>query len=99
MGIEIRTNNQPRDLLSWAELSQAERDWFLPLADLATWEDMEFFRYRGTVFAMGDITHADESVFGKSWHGYHGDSFSSGIVVRLVERGERVIVGRYWVEC
>lgn len=98
MGLEIITNNAPRPLLDWVELSPAEQagfDWVDPEAGET------FFRYRGAVYCLSEFTRiepdADKPGGMSGWHGQHGESFFSGVLVRLVDwDSESVIVGRYF---
>lgn len=93
--MDIITNNVPRDLIDAAELSPKERAEF----DYLPWEDIDagiasatFLRYRGPLYDLGEFMRSDAF---PSWDGYASDSYFSGIVVRLVDNGERCIVGRY----
>jgi hypothetical protein len=105
--IVIRTNNVPRDFVDAWELSQKERAEF----DYIDWQAIEdgrdsatFFRYKGVLYDLGEFLRLHDngrvqmargdSPFA-SWDGYMSDSFFSGLVIRLVDNGERCIVGRY----
>ena len=101
--IVIRTNNVPRDLVDAWELSPKERAEF----DYIDWQAIEdgrdsatFFRYKGVLYDLGEFhlgrvqMARGDSPFA-SWDGYMSDSFFSGLVIRLVDDGERCIVGRY----
>ena len=89
----IKTNNQPRDLLCFWDLSNAEQqsarsnfDW---LDDLE--ENCGFFRYRGQLENLGDFLRGGP----EGWDGARSDSYFSGTLVRLSEDGESVTVGRW----
>lgn len=102
----IITNNVPRDVLDAWELSAAERARF----DYLDWDAIaegtdsaSFVRYRGWLYDMSEFT----TTWGLSrdaglpdvfagWHGYLSDSFFSGVLVRYVDDGDRVIVGRFF---
>lgn len=91
MGIDITTNNTPRALVDWEELTDAERAGF-------DWTDGDagesFFRYKGQVYALSEFMRAGDAFPG--WHGYHGDSYFSGVLVRLPDGdSDSVIVARY----
>lgn len=95
MTIIVTTNNVPRDLLQWDELTDKERDWYLDLLD--TPEDYHYLRYRGSVHLfedfvrierMGERTNsftitAPEGSPLLHWDGAMSDSYWSGIVVRF----------------
>lgn len=93
--IAITTNNVPRDLVDAWELPPKERAEF----DYLPWDSIDagsdsatFLRYRGRLYDLGEFMRSDAF---PSWDGYASDSYFSGIVVRLVDDGERCIVGRY----
>jgi hypothetical protein len=91
--VTVITNRQPRDLIGWHDLTckeQAEFDWLKEDER----EDADFVRYKGWVYCTQDFM-ACRTTF-KPWDGYASDSYFSGVVIRFVERGERVIVGRYF---
>jgi len=95
--LTITTNNQPRDIVYWWQLTakeQAEFDW-LDTADKQ--EAASFVRYRGEVYATGEFStlrNTGTPEF-KTWDGYHGDSYFSGVVLRYTRDHERVIMGTY----
>ena len=88
----IKTNNVPRDVLSWYELTDAERAEFDYLDSDTAQSDASFFRYRGNIYDLGEFMISPL----KGWDGYHSDSYFSGILVRYVEDCERVIVATYY---
>ena len=54
-----------------------------------------FLCYRGTWYHLGDFMqgglHADDT-----WHGHHGDSFFSGVLIRLSDDGEEYQIATYF---
>lgn len=102
--MEIKTNNHPREPLLWEQLTpkeQAEFDWMND-SDHAC---AEFVRYRGAVYTLSEFCRVNGRGFGESvpefsplakWDGYHSDSYFSGVVVRYVDHGERVILGTFY---
>ena len=100
MALEIKTNNQERELLSFYEFPlERQRD----LRSQFDWLDEEqlaspgFFTYKGNVHHIDQylrvLNHSNSEFSG--WHGYEADSFFSGTVVRLSDDGETVVVGTY----
>ena len=96
--LRIITNNQPRDLLMWHELTDAERkelDYITNPEDRGT----DFFRYKGWIYDVGEFELPGDHFPG--WDGYHGDSFFSGILIRYPREEwgaldtEHIIVGWY----
>jgi hypothetical protein len=95
----VRTNNVPRDVLDACDLTTREREDF----DYLDWPKIDagedsaaFFRYRGHVYDLGEFLApnlvADDPRAG--WHGFSADTYFSATLVRFVDDGERIIVGR-----
>jgi len=56
-----------------------------------------FFRYRGNVYDIGEFMRCESKDSPlASWHGYSSDSMFSGVLIRLVDNGESVIVARFY---
>ena len=106
----IATNNVPRPLFAWYELTRAERADFAYLAP-ADREYPRLFRYRGEVYDSCEVTRLinrreigpsfahryDEDSPLAAWHGIAADSAFTAVVVRFTEDCESVVVGRYSV--
>ena len=94
--ITIVTNNKPRDLFYWSELEVAEcvklRKEFDYCSDL-DFDCMMFFRYRNNIYSLGEFLRTEGELLEKGWQGLLSDSFFSGVVVKIVEDCERVVVG------
>lgn len=88
----IITNNVPRNCISWHELTPAEQHEFEYLETAAEQDYASFFRYRGNVYDFGEFLRIDPPSY---WDGYLSDSFFSGILIRLVDDGDRVVVGMF----
>ena len=88
----IKTNNVPRDVVYWYELTDAERAEFDYLDSDDAQCSASFFRYRGNVYDLGEFMVSPI----KGWDGIRNDSYFSGILVRYVEDCERVIVAAYY---
>lgn len=90
----ITTNNTPRLLLSSFDLTEAELrdfDWI----DSDDLDSVSFVRYCGVAYATGDFMSLRGVDEFDGWHGYHGDSYFSGVLIRFCEDGDSVIMGRY----
>jgi hypothetical protein len=89
--LKIKCNGQARPIVSRFEVPDSilasEFDWTDPA------EDGSFFKYRGVWYSLEDFTCAPESL--SDWDGYHGDSYFSGVVIRLTDDGESVVCGTY----
>ncbi len=92
--MKIITNNQPRPLIYGCELSPKEREEF-DYYDAEELDSALFFEYKGHVYDLGNFMRLDrEQTEFAGWHGYHADSFFSGILVKLID-DEAVVVGMY----
>lgn len=100
MNAHIATNNRPRDLLSWYELTPKEQKEF---DYIETPEDDgmdRFVRYRGWVYDTQDMMAVRKSTlpadsFLQKWDVYQGDSFFSGVLLKYCDNYERVIMATY----
>lgn len=106
--LTITTNNVPRDLITFADLTEKEREWF-DYVDAEEHYSPRFVRYRGEAYdthefvairprsqAVGFQHGVDEDSPLLGWHGIQTDSYFSGTLVRYMEDYERVVVGRYY---
>ena len=94
--MKIITNNQPRPLLGWEDLSDKERaefDW------LETEEEQcsaDFFRYKGRTYCLDEFVTPNSPHF-LDWDGVAHDSFFSGVLVQCIHGlDDEIIVGRYY---
>jgi len=100
--ITVKTNHVPRDVIDSSQLTAKEREEFSyhNWTALENGEDSaDFFRYKGETYDVGEfMTTSTLPEFNPltRWDGYHSDSFFSGIVIRYVDNGERIIVGTFY---
>lgn len=95
----IQTNNQPRDILSWYDLTPAEQKEF----DYLEEGEGSFFRYKNQAYDLGEFMRIDANIAPhpqrdgwEKWHGYASDSYFSGVLVRYTSDYDQVIVGMYF---
>lgn len=92
--ITIRTNNIPRDVLGWHDLTARERAEFDYLDTDQRRDDAQFIRYRDVAYDLGEFTSL--SVTGtpefKPWDGVHADSHFSGVLIRYYGRNFEQVV-------
>lgn len=94
--MEIITNKVPRFTIEAHELTDKEREEF----DWIDWDKVDagedshsFFRYKKQLYCLTEFI----AVFSTpGWDGISEHSAFNGILVRLIDAGERVIVGRYY---
>jgi hypothetical protein len=98
--LTIKTNNVPRDVLHWWELTDKERAEFDYLDTENRRMEANFVRFKNWVYDLGDVecigNYAQHEPKFKSWHGIVSDSYFSGVVFRYVDDFERVICGTYF---
>ena len=102
--LQIKTNNQPRDLLYFHELNALEKsqvrwnyDW-MEERDLET--NYGFFKYQGRIEHLQNFTRIEEgpnAPYLKDWDGYASHTYFDGIVVKITPDCDQVICGRYLV--
>jgi len=99
----ITSDNVEREVLTWSDLSETEREEFAYLSANGGQEDASFFRYDDWTYDMGEferVTEQQPSLTG--WVGYSADSAFSAVLIRYVrdEYGgtdsDHVVVGRYY---
>lgn len=97
MATTIKTNKVPRALLDADEVPRAiwdsQFDYHGPQDTYA--DGPAFFRYKNTWYGLDQFTAYPNDPY---WHGSLADSWSSGVVVRLVDRydGPGVIAGTWF---
>lgn len=87
MSIEVTTNNNERLFLDWDELTEAQQAEFDYLNELMA---HNFIKYAGEIYELGDFTIADNG-----WDGYYSETYSSGLVIKVVD-SDHYIIGRYY---
>lgn len=95
--MSVTTNRIPRDLLSYHELDAKYQrmvdDRYSGLCDREWIEECTYFIYKKYPYNLSDfMAHSRDD----EWDASEADSWSSGTVIKLVERNERVIVGRWY---
>jgi hypothetical protein len=100
MSIAITTNFVPRDLISAFELNGAQytklRKEFDYMND-ADFDSAMFFKYRGQVYALAEFLRTEGDLLAQGWQGICNQTYFSGLVVKIVQSCESVVVGRYCV--
>lgn len=90
--LKVITNNVPRPILSWYELTEKEQKEYLEEQ-----YSMHFFvRYKGRLEPLCSFMKpGPNSPFPPEWQGYSPDSFYSGLLIRFTEDQEQAIIGTY----
>jgi hypothetical protein len=96
--LTIRTNNVPRDLISAFEFDSAQYSKLRAEFDYMDDADFElamFFKYRGQVYALDEFLRTDGDLLAQGWQGICNQTYFSGLVVKIIESCQSVVVGRY----
>ena len=92
--LTIKTNNHFIPILNSFDLTEDERKEFDYMDDI---NEGSFFRYKNLVYSLDQFMRIDKhSPFPDGWHGYHSDSFFSGILVKFSDCNEAVIAATYY---
>ena len=91
--MKIITNNKPRQILIGYELTEKQKQNFDYIEDI---DNHNFVKYKNNIYDLSEfmiIESIDELL--KDWHGYSGDSYFSGTLVKYVDE-DNVILGSYY---
>jgi hypothetical protein len=97
VSVKVTTNNVPRDLISFDDLTPDERKDFDYIQDDYRGH-VRFFRYKGEVYDTDDCeVSPSPQPWLANWSGYFSETFFSGVVFKYVPDTdwEVVVVGRY----
>ena len=98
--LTIVTNNAPRNIIYGYELPESARIDF-DYIDADEFHYHNFVLYKGNYYDLSDFMRIEpHNSFNcitefQNWSGYHGESYFSGVLIKLVD-DERVIMGRYY---
>lgn len=90
--LKIVTNNVPRDILTYFDLSEKERNQF----DWDGADEHRFIRYKGSVTPLENFLRFPEGTFPAGWQGAASDSYFSGLLIKFTEDFEQAIIGSYF---
>lgn len=89
--MKIKTNNIPRQLLDWSQLTPNAQDGFHYMNHP---EEVDFFRYQGRFYSLAEAMVAPYALQ-PYWDGVYNDTAFSGVVVKLCDDPDYVVVGRF----
>ena len=96
MGQRIVTNNRWRDFVYRhdvpVKILASQFDWTNEAHEEHGDYSDGFIEYRGIWYHLGDFMRGGV----ESWTGSHGDSFFSGVLIRLSEDGEQYQIATYY---
>lgn len=98
---EIITNNVPRLVLDYDQLTEKERAEFDYLSEDER-VGRDFIRYRGVAYDLGDFMHTENSCTPQmreagfhDWLGYQSDSHFSGVLFKYARDYDHVIMATF----
>jgi len=101
--MKIRTNNVPRKILLWDELTKKEKGEF-DYMDAEQQEEALFVRYKRWAYSLDEFVHIPfEHNSNSEWHewdGYTSETAFSGMLFRWANKyGDECVLGTftYWV--
>ena len=77
--MDIITNNQPRLLLDWNQLTAREQEEF---DQHPRPEEQDYFRYKRRVYCLDDFTQPPPELREAGWIGMMPETWFSGIIIR-----------------
>lgn len=100
MSTTITTNSVPRECIMGMHLCGSLKQELMAQFDYLTpdeFDEMEFFKYKGHWYSIGDFMRLDSShpFSTMQWDGYSSDSYFSGVLMKYCYDGT-VIVGSYF---
>ena len=94
---KIKTNNQPRDLMYFSDLTEVEQQQTREEFDWMSVEDLEcnfgFFKYKGQIEHLQSFSRTDSF---ESWDGCMPLTAFSGWLIKLTPNCNQVICGQYF---
>lgn len=89
--MKIISNNIPRELLMWFDLTSAEQADFDYIAPDRT-ADHWFFRYRGHAYDTGEFSYPPDELAAAGYHFFASDTYFSGVAFKYTEDYEQIVV-------
>ena len=91
MAVVIKTNNQPRRILGWGELTPREQQLLSP-----TYVREDYIRYRGITYPLSTFQITPDYL--QKWDMINTTHLSYGVVLKFHPTGPRVIMGHYFTK-
>lgn len=95
-GTVVKTNLQPRPVIDWYELTDAEKKEFDHIDDHCKEMAFNGFRFKGQVYDFDEFMRTEhEGPLQKAgWVGIAGQSAFHGVVLHIANDMETVVVGQ-----
>lgn len=96
--MRIVTNNKPRPILNWWELSEKqqafvkkEHDWLFE--DDQRYDGACYIPFKGWIYLLSEFMTVEGI---KGWDGVTPDTYFSGTVIKIMPDNENCIMGAYY---
>jgi hypothetical protein len=95
-GTVVKTNLQPRMVIDWYELTDAEKKEMDYIDDHCKEMSFNGFRFKGNVWDLDEFTrvHPDGMLAKAGWDGSSAQSAFHGVVISIAKDMETVVVGQ-----
>lgn len=93
--IKIITNNQKRHIIYGFEMPKGQRKNFDYLSN-GEYIDRAFVQYLGHYYDISEFISVNTNNDLKDWDAYSADTYFSGVVIKLCDDDDSVIMGRYY---
>lgn len=81
----VVTNHHHRPVLNWSDLTPKEREWFDYISERGDVEAASFFRYRGSVYDLGEFEVAPDSIRALGFNAHTTQSYFDAVAVRIFD--------------
>ena len=88
------SNNKPRPIIYGFELTDKQKIDFDYLGENIN--ENRFFKYKGHIYDISQFMRTPDNLKLLSFDGYMSDSYFSGILIKLCEDSDYIIVARYY---
>lgn len=94
--MKVRTDHKWKLLKYGYELSKKQRKQFDYLSD-EEFDTHNFVKYRNSYYDVNEFMRVPKHSDMPGWDGYHGETYFSGIVIKLSSDGERYKIGEAYI--
>ena len=89
----IITNHKPREMSSWFDLPESERDDFDYVEESDRY-NYRFFKYLDSWYDFHEFETATGDIRAAGWHAWQTDSYFSATLIKYNDDDDTVTVGR-----
>lgn len=93
--LKIISNNTPREIIYGYDLPVSKQKDFDYIKDDEDYNNHQFVKYLGHYYDIGEFMRIENSDL-NGWHGYTSETYFSGVLIKICEDNDYVIMGRYY---